>query len=257
MPGKIGVRDALTGPAFAALRKGAKLLELAVFPSFCKICGALLDRPGEHVLCAACLAKIVPETAPACVCCGRFFDGDGGPHPCAACLERRPPFVRHRSCARYRGELKDALLLFKFRRYRSLGKVLARFAAAAAADEAGLWDGVDAIVPVPLHRFRRRERGFDQARLLASEIGRLKGLPVEAGLLRKTRDTAPQTTLERNARQANVKGAYVAPRPDRMAGKIILLVDDVFTTGATVGECAAVLKRAGAAEVRALTIAQA
>jgi competence protein ComFC len=257
MPAKNGVRNGLIRSARNALRQGAKLFELAVFPSFCKICGTLLENPGERVLCAGCLAKIVPETASACVCCGRFFDGEGGPHPCAACLDQHPPYGRHRSCARYKGQLKDALLLFKYRRYRSLGKELGRFVVAAAGDEVALWEGVDVIVPVPLHRRRRHERGFDQARVLAREIGRLRRLSVAAGLLRKVRNIAPQTSLERDERKANVRGAYEAPRPDRIKGRVVLLVDDVFTTGSTIGECASVLKRAGAKDVRAVTVAQA
>lgn len=257
MPGKSGIRDGLIGPARRALQRGAKLVELALFPSFCKLCGTLLERAGERVLCAGCLQKIVPETASSCVCCGRFFDGEGGPHACAACLERKPPFDRHRSCARYRGELKDALLLFKYRRFRSLGKALGRFVVESLAEEIVLWDGVDVVVPVPLHPRRRRERGFDQARVLAREIGRLRKLPVAAGVLRKVRNIAPQTSLEREARRANVRGAYEVARSDRIRGRVVLLVDDVFTTDSTIRECAAVLKRAGAREVRAVTVAQA
>ena len=257
MPAKIGVRNGLTRSARSAFRRGAKLLELAFFPSFCKICGTLLERPGERVLCAVCLAKIVPEPASACVCCGRFFDGEGGPHPCAACLDTRPPYGRHRSGGRYRGELKETLLLFKYRSYRSLGKPLGRFVVEATKEEDALWRDVDVIVPVPLHPRRRRERGFDQARVLAREIGRLKGLPVAPGLLRKVRNIVPQTSLERDDRKANVRGAYAAPRPARLRGCVVLLVDDVFTTGSTLGECASVLKRAGAKEVRAVTVAQA
>lgn len=257
MSGKIGIRDGLIGPARNALRRGAKLVELALFPSFCKICGSLLERPGERVLCEGCLRNILPGTASSCVCCGRFFDGEGGPHACAACLERKPSFDRHRSCGPYRGALKDALLLFKYRRFRSLGKALGRFVADALAEEVVLWEGVDVVVPVPLHARRRRERGFDQARVLAREIGRLRRLPVAAGVLRKVRNIPPQTSLERDERRANVRGAYEVARPDRIRGRVVLLVDDVFTTGSTMGECAAVLKRAGAREVRAVTVAQA
>jgi ComF family protein len=257
VPGKNGIRDGLIGSARSAFQRGAKLVELALFPSFCKICGTILERPGERVLCGGCLQKIVPETASSCVCCGRFFDGEGGPHACAACLDRKPPFDRHRSCARYRGELKDALLLFKYRRFRSLGKALGRFVVESLAEELVLWDGVDVVVPVPLHARRRRERGFDQARVLAREIARLRRLPVAAGVLRKVRNVPPQTSLERDERRTNVRGAYEAARTGRVRGRVVLLVDDVFTTGSTIGECALVLKRAGAREVRVVTVAQA
>jgi competence protein ComFC len=172
-------------------------------------------------------------------------------------MEKTPPFSIHRSCARYRDSLKDAILLMKYRGYRTLGKDLARFASEALKKEELLWQGVDALVPVPLHPRRLRERGFNQAQVLSLEIGRLKGIPVEAGVLRKIRNVPPQTLLQQNERIQNVRGVYEIGRRAHIAGRIYLLVDDVFTTGSTIGECAAVLKKAGAREVRAVSIAQA
>ena len=240
-----------------AFAQTAKLFELAVFPSFCKICGTLLESPEEKVLCRTCLDKITPHRASFCPSCGRFFEGAGDPHLCSACLTETPPFSVHRSGAKYRGSLKDALLLFKYRRYRILGKNLAEFIAEALKKEVGLWWGVDVIVPVPLHRRRRWERGFNQAEVLAKELGRIRRIPVETRALKKVKNVPPQTSLEHGERRSNVRDAYRIDDEDRICDKIVLLVDDVYTTGSTLRECAAVLKKAGVKDVRAVTVAQA
>jgi competence protein ComFC len=237
-------------------RRGARLIELLVFPSACHLCGRLLDRPGERVLCADCLAGLRPLRGPVCPACGRTFGADVDPHPCGACLVAPPLFSRHRSAGLYGGTLKEALLLFKFRRYKPLAKPLAAFVVAALSGEDPLWAG-GVFVPVPLHKKRRRERGFNQAEALAGELGRLTGRPVEAGALRRVADIPPQTTLGKAERRANVRGAFRVDRPERLRGRVVVLVDDVFTTGSTLGECARELRRAGVSDVRAVTVAQA
>ena len=119
------------------------------------------------------------------------------------------------------------------------------------------WNGIDLIIPVPLHKKRRWERGFNQSFEIAREIGRRGGIAFASGALLKVKSTPPQTSLERRERMENVRGAYALGRKNIVAGKVVLLVDDVFTTGSTIGECARVLRRGGAADVRGLTIAQA
>jgi ComF family protein len=137
-----------------------------------------------------------------------------------------------------------------------LAKPLAAFVASALGEHADIWrDGI--LVPVPLHARRRRERGFNQAEALASELGRLIGRPVEKRALRRVADIPPQTTMGKDDRRRNVRGAFRVARPERVRGRIVVLVDDVFTTGSTLGECARELRRAGAADVRALTVARA
>jgi len=244
-------------PAKSLAARTAKLVELAFFPSFCKTCGALLENSRERVLCGACLDKLVPCRSPLCPCCGRFFEANGGSHFCSLCLNAAPPFSCHRSAGRYRGELKDALLLFKYRKYRTLGKNLASFVSAALQKEDGIWPDLDMIIPVPLHWRRRRERGFNQAEVLAREIARPRGLRVETRVLKKIANVPPQTSLEQAGRARNVRNAYRVVQPGKIRGKTVLLVDDVYTTGATLRECAAAMIKAGAKEVRALTVAQA
>ena len=244
-----------------SLRAGAgrlaRLVELLIFPSFCHLCKAPLEEPGERVVCAACLASLVPRRGPSCPRCGRFFEGSGETHLCARCLGESPAFSLHRSCGAYGGTLKDVILLFKYRKYAPLSRPLARFADACLAAEAQLWEGADELVPVPLHPSRRRDRGFNQARLLARDLAALRGLPVLAGALIKTRNAPAQAGLRAAERERNVRGAYAVKRPGEVRGRTLVLVDDVTTTGATIRECAKVLKTAGAKEVRAITLAQA
>jgi len=235
----------------------AKLAELVFFPSFCKLCSSLLEVPGERIVCFSCLEKVRPLRSSYCLCCGRFFEGEGRPHFCQNCLEKKPAFSCHRSCARYTGKLKDLILLFKYGHYKVLGKDLARFAYSALEKEEGLWWGVEAIVPIPLHPKREKKRGFNQARILARELASLKSIELLEGQLVKVKNVPPQTSLEREEREKNVRGAYEVAKRKRIKGKILLLIDDVYTTGSTLRECSAVLREAGAKEVRALTLAQA
>ena len=232
-------------------------VELLIFPSFCRLCSNPLGEPGEKVVCRECLSRIVPRRGPVCFCCGRFLEGVGEDHLCAKCLDRAPAFSRHRSCGRYGGVLKDLVLLFKYGRVSVLSPVLARYATESLGGDEGVWEGLDYIIPVPLHRKRRRERGFNQSELLARDLARIQGLQVLKRCLVKVRNVPPQTSLEGAGREGNVRGAYAARGTRKIAGKTLLLVDDVFTTGSTLRECSRVLMGAGAREVRALTLAQA
>ncbi len=235
----------------------ARYVEFLVFPSDCRLCARPLGRPGESAVCRECLARLEPRRGPACLRCGRFFEGAGGDHLCGRCLDRLPPFTLHRSCGRYDGVLKELILLFKYEKLAVLARPLARFAAEALAGEEGLWQGADVLIPVPLHRKRKRERGFNQSQRLARELARTRELPVLERCLVKVKSIPPQTSLEGAGREANVRGAYKVRQPERVRGRTVILVDDVFTTGSTLRECGLALKRAGAWEIRGLTLAQA
>jgi ComF family protein len=247
----------VTSPLRARAGSLARHVELLIFPSFCRLCASPLGRPGEKILCQDCLSRLAPRRGPVCLCCGRFFEGAGEDHFCAKCLEQVPPYTVHRSCGRYGGVLKDIILLFKYGRVSVLSRALARFAEECLGADQRLWQGADFLVPVPLHRKRRRNRGFNQSALLARDLGRIRRMKVLDGCLVKTKNVPPQTSLEGGGREANVRGAYGIKRRSRIEGKTLVLVDDVFTTGATLGECCRELVRAGAREVRALTLAQA
>jgi competence protein ComFC len=247
----------VTGTFRARAASLAKLIELLVYPSFCRLCAEPLDEPGEKVVCRTCLAKLSPRGGPLCPLCGRFHEGEGADHICSRCLGRAPAFSLHRSCGAYSGTLKDVILLFKYRKYAPLSRALAGFAERCLASDPKLWVGVDFLIPVPLHPARKRERGFNQSRLLARDLGRLRGMTVLEGCLVKAKNVPPQAGLRAAEREENVKKAYAVRRRQKVRGRTLIIVDDVTTTGATLRECARVLVEAGAREVRAITLARA
>ncbi|VUZ84950.1 DNA utilization protein GntX [Candidatus Methylomirabilis lanthanidiphila] len=152
------------------------------------------------------------------------------------------------------GTMRQAILLLKYGGRRTLGRHLGRLMVETAGR---LLDPreFDLLIPVPLHRRRERARGFNQATLLAREVGRGFGLDVDGRVLKRVRATEAQSGGRRE-REDNVKGAFAVTRPDRVKDKKLLLIDDVFTTGATAGECARTLLTAGAAEVGVYTLAR-
>jgi len=176
----------------------------------------------------------------------------GAPHDeCGACSAAPPPFDWARAAGLYAGPLRDAVQGLKFGRRAALARPLAALVLeqSAAAVPAGA-----TLVPIPLARERERERGFNQAALVAERVARGLGAPLFPRWLARTRATAPQTALDAAARRANVRGAFVASTA--AAGADVVLVDDVLTTGATAGECARALRAAGANSVGLLTVAR-
>jgi len=234
-----------------------KLAELLFFPSFCQLCSCLLESPQERVVCQACWEQVRARRRSYCLCCGRFFQGAGEPHFCPSCLKARPPFSLHRSASKYEEKVKDIILLFKYHHYKVLGEKLARFAYQVLKEEEGLWQKIDAVIPVPLHPKKRRQRGFNQALVIAEELEKIRGIKVGRGILLKIKNVPAQTFLEAEDREKNVIGAFRVAQEDQIKGKRLLLIDDVYTTGATIRECSRVLIKAGAKEVKAITLAQA
>jgi competence protein ComFC len=234
-----------------------KLAELIFFPSDCELCSRLLEHPDERIVCRSCLQGLKPRRTSFCLCCGKFFDDSGEPHYCRACVMKRPAFSLHRSCGQYFGSLKDIIILYKYRGFRVLGNALAAFVLLALGREASLWWEVDSMIPVPLFPEKEKQRGFNQAAVLAKELARRKNVEMIERQLIKVKNTPPQTSLEAADRHRNLKGAFEVIPNHRIKGKTVLLIDDVYTTGSTLQECSLALMKAGALEVRALTIAQA
>ncbi len=244
-------------PFHRLLSSVGKAAELLFYPSYCELCRAFLEEAQEKVICRRCREKIRRSAAPFCPCCGRFFESEVEPHLCGACLEKQPVLAKHRSFARYEGLVKDVILLFKYRGFKTLGKWLGDLLAESLENEEDLWEGVEAVVPVPLHPKKERKRGFNQSQVLARRLAKHRALNLLERRLIKVRNIPAQTSLEAGEREKNVQGAFRVRKAKDLQGKIILLVDDVYTTGSTLRECGLVLKKAGAREVRAVTIAQA
>jgi len=179
-------------------------------------------------------------------------DGPPPPAVCTACVADGPAYDYSRSAAVYGGVLREALHRLKFGGRRALARPLADLAVEQCGPS--LPDGIAAIVPVPLAGDRERERGFNQAALLAERVAQGLALPVRARWLARGRATRPQSDLPAAERSANVRGAFRAA--PAVAGRHVLLVDDVLTTGATLAECARALRAAGADRIGALTVAR-
>jgi ComF family protein len=237
------------------------LLDL-VFPAFCPVCQRRLGDGRRDPLCGVCWERLDRITPPYCRRCGLPFarvPDRGGALPsiglCGGCRRRRPPFTYARAAVRYGDVAREAVHALKFRGSRALAAPLGDLIAGMGAD--GLPFGPpDLLVPVPLYPRRERERGFNQALLLARRVGLAWNVPVCGDVLGRTRATRPQTELSAGARRANVHGAFVLRRPDRIRGRHVVLIDDVVTTGSTVGACARCLGRGGASTVGILTVAR-
>jgi len=245
------------------------LLDL-LYPPFCALCRLPLvpGRRERDPVCARCWERLERIAPPVCGVCGLPLGAGFGerlgrlpgaihdpPPRCGACRSTPPPYRYARAPARYEGAVRDALHALKFDGRRSIASPLA--ALLAESEDLGVpRPAIDLLVPVPLHPGRRAERGFNQAELLARELGRAWGVPVAADALVRARATRPQSELSGTERRRNVRGAFALARPERVAGRHVLLIDDVLTTGTTVAECARTVRGAGASAVGVLTVAR-
>ncbi|MFZ5449257.1 MAG: ComF family protein [Thermodesulfobacteriota bacterium] len=221
-------------------------------PRLCLFCGAAVGEAATVAACPACEAQVEWVASPLCTCCGVVFPFRDGPdRVCGECHKDPPPFTRARAAAIYDGPAAQVIKAFKFNRQMAYLPVMLHWLKRPLCLE--LVTDADLVVPVPLHSRRLKQRGFNQAILLAQAI---PGVPLGREALVRVRHTLPQVELKPNERRENVKGAFAVPEPALIKGKNILLLDDVYTTGATVRECAKVLLRAGARQVEVLTVAR-
>jgi len=224
------------------------------FPAQC-LSGEKMHTPGQDVLCDLCRSAIDPVKSPLCLRCGRpFFTPGDEDHLCGACINNPPRFDAARALGAYGGVLLELIHLFKYHHRAHLHGILVELL--IENECAGFLPGdFDVIVPVPLHRKRLYERGYNQSLLLARGIERAWGIPINDRDFVRKRWTEPQIKLSFKERALNVEGAF-AIKGDVFSGRRVFLVDDVFTTGATASECAGALKSAGASHVGVLTIAR-
>ncbi len=248
----------LTGPALGTrvrhlAQTAAQLTLDLVYPPDCPVCEAPLDRDADRsvrFVCAHCLRTVERFEPPWCEACG--IPLPGGVDLCARCGHAALPFAKARAVGPYDGPLARLIQLYKFHGERALAADLGRLLAERVRDEA-MAEEVDAIAYVPMTRRARRERGFNHVERLARQLGTHINRPVVPAL-EKTRETRPQVELPERARLDNLRGAFAPTQSLHSDG--MLLVDDVFTTGATIRECSQTLVDSGVERVLVATLAR-
>jgi len=249
------VRNAIVRQAARRVVEAAHCALDLLYPPHCCHCEAPLAGTKNRVLCPQCLHELASSRIcpPFCPVCGLPYEAHvDRTATCLACRTRPPHFDMARAVFSYAGPAGSLVKKFKFHGDYFLGSLLLRRAIELCWLPDDL-DGFDCIVPVPLHGRRERERGYNQAALLAGTLARFAGVPLRGRALERRRHTDQQARLGTPGRWRNIRGAF-APGSQGVAGEHVLLVDDVLTTGATASECARVLKHMRAARVCVLTL---
>ena len=227
-----------------------------VYPRNCLFCSTALVEQERGVICMACLSTVRRIEPPFCQQCAAPFAGAvTDSFVCGYCQNLRFAFTRAVCGCRAEGIVRESIHRFKYNREMYLGPHLAEWLIEAARQWID-WQTVDVIVPVPLYPRKKREREFNQSEYLSTALGKHFDRPVLASQLHRVKDTITQTALDAEQRDRNLRKAFAVRRAGVFTGKRLVLVDDVFTTGATLNSCAKVLRRAGADSVIALAVAR-
>lgn len=244
----------------------ASALFATLFPSDCRLCGQPLTNISRLPVCDHCLSVIHPISEGLCSICGErvtgplVLSGYSGEVRCGLCRRVSPPFEKATAYGSYEGGLRELIHLLKYDHVQPAGAVLGRMLAEAIADLQPLFGSETIlVVPVPLFFRKKRQRGFNQAEIIArAALKQIGGdrLQLAPDVLERCRETQSQIGLSRHQRRENMRGAFAVVRPEKVEGREALVVDDVFTTGTTVSECARVLRRAGATKVFVATVAR-
>lgn len=235
------------------LRELSRTITDLVYPHFCVICQTGLEKGW---LCANCQATALRIQPPFCRTCSRPFSGAiAEPFRCPHCEDNAFAFDCAVSAYLARGAVRELIHRLKYSGQFHLRNTIADWLWVAFSDRRIIEEPFDAIVPVPLHPVRKRERGYDQVSALAEIVARRAGKPL-LKCLRRHRYTQTQTVLDRDDRVRNLHNAFDLRKSTAVLGKRVLLLDDVLTTGTTLHECAKVLRSGGAVSVRAVTVAR-
>lgn len=226
-----------------------ELLNL-LYPRRCPICQEILTERGA-LICTSCRKKAVPIGEPKCKKCGKPLRAHTKEY-CGDCSDSKHFFTRGWSVFSYSKEIKQSVYQFKFHNKREYGEFYASEMVRVCGGEILAWNP-DIIIPIPMYQKKQRKRGYNQAEILARLTGEKLGILVEKKLLRRVRNTVPQKELSRKEREQNLKCAFEIQQ-EAVTSKKILLVDDIYTTGATMDAAAETLLLAGALEVRFLTL---
>lgn len=225
-----------------------------ILPPACAVCSERLPVKSAGCFCDRCKAGISPLVSPYCRSCGTEISGVGDYKPlCGECLRESPPYLLARSVVHYESQVQQLVQKLKYNNDLSVIPGLEELIASSCMDE--FYD-IDYIVAVPLHPIRLRQRGFNQALILARLFFPTKSALIKSDWLVRTRNTVPQTELGRLARKGNLKNAFKVRLSAAVQGATLCLVDDVFTTGTTLKECSKVLMASGALGVKVLTLAR-
>jgi len=227
-----------------------------VYPQTCPICRNPLKREEKDV-CEECWKALAVLPSPYCPYCKSLIESEDEitNHQCPKLSrpgDRRILAVR--SLGTFDDHYQKLIHRLKYEKKIQLGKRLAQKLGESISEE-NEFAGRDMVIPVPLHRARERERGFNQSEVVAEGISRAMGISLTKDILKRKRHTKDQTYLNAQQRAENVKGAFVVTQPEKIDGKSVILVDDVMTTGATLNECARMLRDAGATRILAATLA--
>ncbi len=245
-----------------ALKSAAEGLFSVLFPSDCRICQSPLIRITNLPVCDSCLHQITRLDGVLCRCCGeklfsQHLENEAVPL-CGLCRRVEPEFRQAVAYGAYEGVLRDLIHIFKYQQVQSAGPLLGRLLT-QAVERMQLPETL-VVIPVPLSPGKRRARGFNQAEAIARAFLSTQpsgSIQLDTASLVRTRETTSQTGLTRHQRRANLRGAFAVSDRARVKGRSLLIVDDVMTTGTTAGECARVLRRAGAEQVFVATVARA
>jgi ComF family protein len=218
-----------------------------LFPESCPVCNRKSDDHRTAPICSSCWETVIPYTGAACRRCGKPLVSNES-SICGACHKNGPYFDGAQSFGLHEGALQKAISLFKFHRIKRLSIPLSEKLSMMKLPH------VEMVLPVPLHKKRLREREFNQSALLAGEIARRSDIVLMLNTLIRKKNTLPQVGLSAKERRKNIRNAFEVTDPQAVKGRRLMLVDDVFTTGATAQECSKVLKKAGAKEVHVVTL---
>ena len=235
----------------SVLREMFETAVVFLYPAKCRVCENFLGAASMPYICADCWRDIQFLEPPWCDICGTP-DVNG---LCDACATSPPRYGQLRTVAVYQTTLQEAIHLFKFQKKKVFVRHLIELINAHIPADCDVAT-YDFILPIPIHKKRLRERGFNQATLLADGIAKAEGVPVLTETLVRKRHTIAQSSLDKEARQQNIVGAFDIRNPDVIRGKRLLLIDDVFTTGATIREAVSELWTADPAEIDVLTLAR-